>query len=78
MTPQFFSVSDFVSYINDTLKAIWDGDMVAIEGEVSGLRISQGQWVNFDIKDGVLSRFGFDVNSQEFEDAIDTIKNLTH
>ncbi|HPF95078.1 MAG: exodeoxyribonuclease VII large subunit [Candidatus Magasanikbacteria bacterium] len=59
MTPQFFTVSDFVSYINDTLKAIWDGDAVAIEGEVSGFRVSQGQWVNFDIKDdgGLISAF---------------------
>ncbi len=51
MMPQLFTVTDFVSYVNDTLKAIWDGDAVAIEGEVSGFRISQGQWVNFDIKD---------------------------
>lgn len=51
MTPQLFTVSDFVTYVNDTFKAIWDGDAVAIEGEVSGFRISQGQWVNFDIKD---------------------------
>lgn len=51
MTPQLFTVSDFVTYVNDTFKAIWDGDAVAIEGEVSGFRVSQGQWVNFDIKD---------------------------
>ncbi|MFO0764632.1 MAG: exodeoxyribonuclease VII large subunit [Patescibacteria group bacterium] len=51
MTPQLFTVSDFVAYVNDTFKAIWDGDAVAIEGEVSGFRVSQGQWVNFDIKD---------------------------
>lgn len=45
------TVSQFVGYLNETFKAIWDGATVAIEGEVSGFRISQGQWVNFDIKD---------------------------
>ncbi len=48
---QIMSVSQFVQYLNDTFKAIWDMNEVAIEGEVSGFRISQGQWVNFDIKD---------------------------
>ncbi len=45
------SVSQFVSTINETLKAVWDTTGVAIEGEVSGYRVSQGQWVNFDLKD---------------------------
>ncbi len=48
---QIFSVSQFVGYLNDTFKAIWDSQEIAIEGEVSGYRVSQGQWVNFDIKD---------------------------
>lgn len=45
------TVSQFVAYLNETFKAIWDTTEVAIEGEVSGFRVSQGQWVNFDIKD---------------------------
>lgn len=48
---QVFSVSQFIAYLNDTFKAIWDPTQVAIEGEVSGFRVSQGQWVNFDLKD---------------------------
>lgn len=48
---QIFSVAQFIAYVNDTFKAIWDPAQVAIEGEVTGFRISQGQWVNFDLKD---------------------------
>jgi len=48
---QVFSVSQFINYLNETFKAIWDTQEVAIEGEVSGYRVSQGQWVNFDVKD---------------------------
>lgn len=48
---QIMSVAQFVQYLNDTFKAIWDINEVAIEGEVSGFRVSQGQWVNFDLKD---------------------------
>lgn len=53
------SVSQFLTYVNETLKAIWDAQAVAIEGEVSGFRVSQGQWVNFDVKDeeGLLGCF---------------------
>ncbi len=45
------SVSQFVAYLNDTFKAIWDVNEAAIEGEVSEFRVSQGQWVNFNLKD---------------------------
>lgn len=45
------SVTQFVTYLNETFKAIWDASEAAIEGEVTGFRISQGQWVNFDLKD---------------------------
>jgi exodeoxyribonuclease VII large subunit len=45
------SVSQFVTYLNDTFKAIWDAEEAAIEGEVSEFRISQGQWVSFNLKD---------------------------
>lgn len=45
------TVTQFVAYLNETFKAIWDATAVAIEGEVSGFRVSQGQWVNFDLKD---------------------------
>lgn len=49
---QVLSVSQFVSYVNETFKAIWDPIQVALEGEVSEFRVSQGQWVNFNLKDG--------------------------
>jgi len=45
------TVSAFVAYVNETFKAIWDSTEIAIEGEVSGFRVSQGQWVSFDLKD---------------------------
>lgn len=38
--------------------------------------LSVGIRCNFDVEDGVLSRFGFDVNSKEFEDAINTIHQI--
>src|SRR3989344_868765 len=45
------SVSDFVSLVNETLKALSEADVFAVEGEVSQYRVSQGQWVSFDLKD---------------------------
>lgn len=45
------SVTQFVTYLNETFKAIWDTNAISIEGEVTGFRVSQGQWVNFDLKD---------------------------
>ncbi len=49
---QVLTVSQFVTYVNETFKAIWDPTQVALEGEVSEFRVSQGQWVNFNLKDG--------------------------
>ncbi len=46
-----FSVTQFLSYVNETFRAVWDAQDACVEGEVSGFRISQGQWVNFDVKD---------------------------
>lgn len=44
-----FSVSDFVAVVNQTFEfAYYD---VAIEGEISALRVSKGKWVYFDLKD---------------------------
>ncbi len=53
------TVSAFIAYLNDTFKAIWDSQQVALEGEVTSYRLSQGQWVNFDLKDegGLVSIF---------------------
>ena len=45
------TVTTFVQYLNETFRAIWDAQQVAVEGEVTGYRVSAGQWVNFDLKD---------------------------
>jgi exodeoxyribonuclease VII large subunit len=45
------TVSEFLGLVNETLKALAEADDFAVEGEVSGFRISQGQWVSFDLKD---------------------------
>lgn len=54
-----FSVSQYIAFLNETFRAIWDTKTVAIEGEITGYRVSQGQWVNFDMKDeeGLISCF---------------------
>lgn len=51
MEQRVLPVSAFVEVVNATLKETWPND-IAIEGEVSGFRVSQGQWVSFDLKDG--------------------------
>ena len=48
---RILSVSDFLGLVNETLKALSEYDDFGVEGEVSGYRVSQGQWVNFDLKD---------------------------
>lgn len=48
---QILSVSEFVTYLNETFRAIWDPTQAAVEGEVSEFRVSQGQWVSFNLKD---------------------------
>jgi len=45
-----FSVSDFITHVNMVLGESWDMSY-AVEGEVSGYRVSRGQWVSFDLKD---------------------------
>ncbi|MEK7116132.1 MAG: exodeoxyribonuclease VII large subunit [Patescibacteria group bacterium] len=44
-------VSEFLAIVNDVLRATFSGEAFAVEGEVSGYRVSQGQWVSFDLKD---------------------------
>ena len=39
-------------------------------------RLNIGIRCNFDVGDGVISRFGFDINSPEFIQAIDLVKNI--
>jgi len=46
-----FTVSDFLAHINDTLSRAWNVSELCVEGEVSDFRVSQGQWVNFSLKD---------------------------
>lgn len=49
---RILAVSEFLSIVNDLLReTLSGGEAFAIEGEVSGYRVSQGQWVSFDLKD---------------------------
>lgn len=44
-------VSEFIDAVNTVLKETLNAELFAVEGEVSGYRVSQGQWVSFDLKD---------------------------
>ena len=46
-----FSVSDFLSVVNDTLS--YTLSPVEVEGEISSFKTSKGKWVFFDLKDSV-------------------------
>lgn len=48
---RILSVTQFLDLVNETLKALSEYEVFGVEGEVSGYRVSQGQWVNFDLKD---------------------------
>lgn len=52
-------VSEFIEIVNGVLRETLSGEAFAVEGEVSGYRVSQGQWVSFDLKDdkGLLNIF---------------------
>lgn len=49
-TPAIISVSDYLGLVNHALRTIPHEGMV-IEGEVVEFKVSQGKWVNFDLKD---------------------------
>lgn len=51
MSMHIFKVSEFVDLVNVTLREVLSTQPFAVEGEVSGYRVSQGQWVSFDLKD---------------------------
>lgn len=44
-----FGVSDFVTVFNQTISSLYS--RVIVTGEVSGLRISRGRWLYYDLKD---------------------------
>lgn len=48
---RLLQVSEFIEVVNLVLKETIRPEEVAVEGEVSGYRVSQGQWVSFDLKD---------------------------
>ena len=48
-----FTVSDFVTYLNQTLELAYP--YITIEGEISNFRISKNRWVYFDLKDNQAS-----------------------
>jgi len=52
MTPmKILQVSEFIEIVNGILRESMSGEVFAVEGEVSGFKVSQGQWVTFDLKD---------------------------
>ncbi len=56
---KIFSVSEFIAFVNDSLREISDPRELAVEGEVAEYRVSQERFVWFKIKDpeGVLDCF---------------------
>lgn len=44
-----FSVSDFLSFVNQTLDYAYSSSVIV--GEVSSFKVNQGKWVFFDLKD---------------------------
>lgn len=48
---KIIQVSEFIEIVNGILRETLSGEMFAVEGEVSSFKISQGQWVTFDLKD---------------------------
>lgn len=50
MQTHVISVADFLALINHALRSIPCEEMV-VEGEIADYKISQGKWVNFDLKD---------------------------
>lgn len=56
---KLLQVSEFIEIVNGVLRETLSGEEFGIEGEVSGYRLSQGQWVSFDLKDdkGLLNIF---------------------
>ena len=46
-------VSDFVTYVNQTLETAYP--YVTIEGELANFRVSRNRWVYFDLKDAEAS-----------------------
>ncbi|MFH1620982.1 MAG: exodeoxyribonuclease VII large subunit [Patescibacteria group bacterium] len=48
---KILQVAEFIEIVNGILRETLSGEVFAVEGEVSGYRVSQGQWVTFDLKD---------------------------
>ncbi len=48
---KILQVAEFIEIVNGILRETLSGEVFAVEGEVSGYKISQGQWVTFDLKD---------------------------
>lgn len=48
---RLLQVSEFIEVVNTVLRETMSAELFAVEGEVSSYRVSQGQWVSFDLKD---------------------------
>lgn len=49
MQPPVLTVADYLTLLNHALRTVPEG--IVVEGEVADYKISQGKWVNFDLKD---------------------------
>lgn len=50
MEKRILTVSAYLELVNDTLSLIPSNEIVVV-GEISDYRVSQGKWINFDLKD---------------------------
>lgn len=50
MQPTVLTVSDYLQLINSTLRTI-PSEEIAIVGEIAEYRVSQGKWINIELKD---------------------------
>ncbi|MFH1712268.1 MAG: exodeoxyribonuclease VII large subunit [Patescibacteria group bacterium] len=50
MPSRILTVADYLKLVNETL-ALIPSDEIVVVGEITDYRLSQGKWVNFDLKD---------------------------
>lgn len=49
-SPRVLQVGEYLSFVNNTLRTCSD-EPIAVEGELSDVRIAQDKWISFDLKD---------------------------
>lgn len=59
--------------VNVNIDSIGEAEYIQNLADVTDKTLNVGIRCNYDVKDGVLSRFGFDVDSEEFEKVLDIV-----